>query len=184
MSVRNLREWRTLGLLPAPEKRGRVGYYGPAVVERLERVKELHAEGFPLELIARMLDDGNADEIMRLAATLHAPVGAATPEQRLARVRAALEPLKLPEEQMAAALAGIQHHAEEIAVLFERLWLEHVWEPFVDAGRPTDELSRIQEIATQVKPLALETVGAVFAAAMDAQIERGIARELERAAER
>ncbi|MGH7856147.1 MAG: MerR family transcriptional regulator, partial [Candidatus Binatia bacterium] len=27
MTVRNLREWRTLGLLPPAEMRGRVGYY-------------------------------------------------------------------------------------------------------------------------------------------------------------
>src|SRR5438874_12291061 len=35
MSVRNLREWRALGLLPAPEMRGRVGYYDPSQVDRL-----------------------------------------------------------------------------------------------------------------------------------------------------
>lgn len=58
MTVRNLREWRALGLLPPAELRGRVGYYAPAVVERIEGIKSLHAQGFPLELIRRMLDAG------------------------------------------------------------------------------------------------------------------------------
>ena len=58
MTVRNLREWRTLGLLPRAEMRGRVGYYDPAVVDRIERIKQLHAQGFTLELIRRMLDAG------------------------------------------------------------------------------------------------------------------------------
>src|SRR4051794_41414070 len=71
MTVRNLREWKTLGLLPRAEMRGRVGYYPPEVVDRVERIKKLHAEGFTLELIGRMLDAG--EDVMRLAETLRAP---------------------------------------------------------------------------------------------------------------
>src|SRR3712207_3736395 len=88
MTVRNLREWRTLGLLPRAEMRGRVGYYSDEVVDRLERVQKLHAAGFTLELIARMLDAGG-DEVMRLAATLRAPVAfdpTVDPGDRLAHV--------------------------------------------------------------------------------------------------
>src|SRR3954451_2503282 len=80
MTVRNLREWKTLGLLPAAEMRGRIGYYPPEVVERVERIQKLHSEGFTLELIGRMLDAG--DEVMRLAETLRAPVRAGT-DQRI-----------------------------------------------------------------------------------------------------
>jgi DNA-binding transcriptional MerR regulator len=75
MTVRNLREWRTLGLLPRAEIRGRVGYYDPAVVARIEGIQRLHAEGFPLELIRRMLDMSGdlGDEVMRFAGALRAP---------------------------------------------------------------------------------------------------------------
>src|SRR5687768_15696025 len=75
MTVRNLREWRTLGLLPAPEIRGRVGYYEPAVVTRVEWIKQLQAQGFTLELISRMLaaSDGSSEDVMRLASALRAP---------------------------------------------------------------------------------------------------------------
>ncbi len=57
MSVRNLREWQGLGLLEPPTKRGRVGFYRQSHVERVERVRALRADGFPLDLIRRILED-------------------------------------------------------------------------------------------------------------------------------
>lgn len=77
MTVRNLREWRALGLLPAPTMRGRAGFYDEAVVRRVQDVQQLHAEGFPLELIRRVLDAGDdvGTQVMRLAESLRAPVG-------------------------------------------------------------------------------------------------------------
>jgi DNA-binding transcriptional MerR regulator len=184
MTVRNLREWRTLGLLPQAELRGRVGYYAPEVVDRLQRIKQLHAEGFTLDLISRMLAAGGdaGDEVMRLAATLRAPfsleASADSPAARVTHLRQSLERLGLTEEQVLAALSKIKSHTDQIAEIFEQVWMADVWEPFVASGMPEDELAHIQDTAAQVKPLALEAVTAVFAASMEAQIERGIAREL------
>ena len=140
MTVRNLREWRTLGLLPRAEMRGRVGFYSPAVVERVERIKRLHTEGFTLELIARMLDAGGdaADEVLRLAATLRAPLdeepgrGRSTTD-RFAGIVASLEELGLSVDQVLEATAGVQSHTESIAAIFEQVWMEHIWEPFLDS---------------------------------------------------
>jgi DNA-binding transcriptional MerR regulator len=75
MTVRNLREWRTLGLLPPAMMRGRVGYYDEAVVERVGVVRTLHGEGFTLELIRQMLEAAgdSADEVLQLAERLRAP---------------------------------------------------------------------------------------------------------------
>src|SRR5688500_2848706 len=75
ITVRNLREWRTLGLLPLAEMRGRVGFYPPAVLERVERIKKLRSEGFTLELIRRMLTVAGpaGDDAMRLAEILRGP---------------------------------------------------------------------------------------------------------------
>ena len=189
MSVRNLREWRTLGLLPRATMRGRVGYYDPAVLDRINRIQRLHAEGFTLDLIARMLDAGGdaADEVIRLAAELHAPydTDAATagkpPKQRMAQIAASLDELGLTTRQVSEATARIREHVEAIAEVFEQVWRDSIWEPFVEAGMPEAELPRIQATAARVKPLALEAVVAQFTLAMEAQIERGIAREIERA---
>src|SRR5207253_7229847 len=75
MPVRNLREWRAQGLLPPPRMRGRVGYYDEAQVARLQRIRQLHGEGFPLDLIRRLLEaSGGAGEVvMSFASALRAP---------------------------------------------------------------------------------------------------------------
>lgn len=183
MTIRNLREWKTLGLLPPAEMKGRVGYYAPEVVARVQRIQRLHTEGFTLDLIGRMLEAGGAaaDEVMRLAATLHAPlevvsvVGAGVEQ-----VQEALEALGLTPEQIHPIMARVSELTKQIAAIFEQVWMEHFWQPFVSAGMPAEGLPRMRERAGHVKPLALEAVAALFAAAMDEQIERGIARELAR----
>ena len=188
MTVRNLREWRTLGLLPRATMRGRVGYYEPEVVDRVKRIQQLHDEGFKLELIARMLETGGdaGDQLIRLAATLRAPyseaaaAGGEVTARRVAEIGAALEELGLSGEQIEAATARIGEHVEAIAEIYEQVWREGIWQPFVDAGMPASELPRIEATAARVRPLALDAVVALFTMAMDAQIESGIARELDR----
>jgi DNA-binding transcriptional MerR regulator len=187
MTVRNLREWKTLGLVPPAEMRGRTGYYSPAVVELVERIQRLHSEGFTLELIARMLEAGGeaAGEVMQLAAALRAPVAQdaepiQAPSERMARITRSLEELGLSVDEVLDPIARIQAHTEAIAEIFETVWMEQIWEPFIEAGMPEEEASRIQEAATRVKPLTVEAVIALFTAAMDARIEQGIARELGR----
>jgi DNA-binding transcriptional MerR regulator len=178
MTVRNLREWRTLGLLPAAEIRGRVGYYDPSVVDRIERIKELRAGGFTLELVAKMLDTGGdaGDEVMRLAATLRGPYG----ERRMTEINASLQELGLSADQIQAAIARIRPLVEKIAATFEQVWRETIWDPFVEAGMPEKEMPRIQATAGRVKPLTLDALIALFTIEMDTRIERAIASELER----
>ena len=184
MTVRNLREWKTLGLLPPAELRGRVGFYPPEVADRVERIKKLHAEGFTLELIARMLDAG--EEVLRLAETLRAPLRAApagaghATDQRIAEIAGSLDELGIPVDDFLRASAEIRAKAEEIAQVFEQVWLDTIWQPFLDAGMPEAELPRLRETAARVKPLAVDTVVALFTSAMDAQIDSGIEREMRR----
>ena len=81
MSSRNIREWQRQGLLPPPARRGRVGIYSDEHVARIKRVQQLHSEGFPLDLIRRMIDTGTGSEsdIRHLAAEVLAPFSAAGP---------------------------------------------------------------------------------------------------------
>ncbi|WP_194916321.1 MerR family transcriptional regulator [Catenulispora rubra] len=69
MTVRNIREHQSRGLLPAPTVRGRVGFYGPEHLTRLEQIKRLQADGFTLESIRRML--GGGAEFASFAAAVH-----------------------------------------------------------------------------------------------------------------
>jgi DNA-binding transcriptional MerR regulator len=79
MSSRNIREWQRQGLLPPPTRRGRVGIYSDEHVARIRRVQQLHGEGFPLDLIRRVIDIGTGSEndIRHLAAEVLAPFNTA-----------------------------------------------------------------------------------------------------------
>src|ERR1700683_5862971 len=55
MSVRNIRNHHSRGLLPAPEVRARVGYYSAEPVVRLGLILDLQADGFNLTAIERLL---------------------------------------------------------------------------------------------------------------------------------
>lgn len=81
MSSRNIREWQRQGLLPPPTRRGRVGIYSDEHVARIRRVQQLHSDGFPLDLIRRMIDTGigNESDIRHLAAEVLAPFSTAGP---------------------------------------------------------------------------------------------------------
>lgn len=62
MTARNIREWQTLGLVPPPEKRGRVGIYSDDHVAIINHVKNLKSQGFPLDVIRRVIDSGGGSE--------------------------------------------------------------------------------------------------------------------------
>jgi hypothetical protein len=100
---------------------------------------------------------------------------------RVARVADALQRLGLSLEEALDATAAIREHADGVAELFEQLWMRHVWEPFIEAGMPEDGLPQLQETLAEMQPMALEAVIALFTVAMEARIEQGIAREVERA---
>jgi len=81
MTVRNIRAHQSRGLLPAPEVRGRTGFYGADHIARLELIQELQAEGFNLDLIRRLLDNagGSSSEVLRFKHALAQPFGTEQP---------------------------------------------------------------------------------------------------------
>jgi len=82
MSVRNIRNHHTRGLLPPPEVRARVGYYNADHVARLRLVLDLQADGFNLAAIERLLNgsDGLAQRLLGLRNAVTAPLEPETPE--------------------------------------------------------------------------------------------------------
>ena len=76
MSVRNIRSHQARGLLPPPEVRMRVGYYGPEHVSQLRLISALQEEGFNLNGIKRLLEDrqGVAERLVRVTQSLAAPL--------------------------------------------------------------------------------------------------------------
>src|SRR3990170_3232949 len=56
LSVDTVRYYQHRGLLPPPERNGRVAYYSPAHLARLSRIKELKQQGLSLQTIKRVLE--------------------------------------------------------------------------------------------------------------------------------
>jgi|ERR1035441_4422566 DNA-binding transcriptional MerR regulator len=82
MSVRNIRNHHSRGLLPAPEVRARVGYYGADDVARLRLILDLQADGFNLTAIERLLSgsDGLAERLLGLRHAVTTPFESESPE--------------------------------------------------------------------------------------------------------
>jgi transcriptional regulator with XRE-family HTH domain len=65
VSVDTVRFYQSRGLLPQPEREGRVAWYGEAHAERIRRIRELRSKGLTLAAIGRVLagelDAGDED---------------------------------------------------------------------------------------------------------------------------
>lgn len=221
MTVRNIRAHQSRGLLPAPEIRGRTGFYGAEHVTRLELISEMQADGFNLRAIKRLVDvsDGSGEELLGFKRALMAPFEQESPEfieqsdlnerwgrldgkllakaQRLGLLRplgegrfevpsptlyrAGEELLALGVEPrtVLAIAEQVVRRAEAVSKDFIELFLEAVWKPFVEAGRPEEEWPRVREALERLRPLASEAVLATFQRAMTQGVERAFGRELE-----
>jgi DNA-binding transcriptional MerR regulator len=80
LSVRNVRSHQARGLLPAPEVRGRIGYYGPKHVNRLRLILELQAEGMKLDGIKRLLRASETDGLLRVKQAADSMADSESPE--------------------------------------------------------------------------------------------------------
>jgi len=64
MTVRNVRNHQSRGLLPPPDIEARTGYYGERHLQRLQLIQEMQADGYNLEAIRRLL---SGSELRRVA---------------------------------------------------------------------------------------------------------------------
>lgn len=82
MTVRNIRAHRARGLLPAPEVRERVGYYGSEHLARLQLIQEMQADGFNLRAIQRLLEEthGQPEQLRSLRDAVHVPFETEQPQ--------------------------------------------------------------------------------------------------------
>lgn len=81
MTVRNIRAHRARGLLPAPDVRERVGYYGEEHLARLKLIQQMQADGFNLRAIQRLLEQarGRPEQILSMREALTVPFEAEQP---------------------------------------------------------------------------------------------------------
>jgi DNA-binding transcriptional MerR regulator len=222
MSVRNIRNHQSRGLLPPPEVRARVGYYGPEHVASLRLIQEMQGEGFKLSAISRLIGEhgADADRFVGLRQAVTAPFATEAPEvysreelvekfgadddkllekaQKLgllvdlgeerfeapspALLRAAEEVLGMGIE-LPAALAVIEkleRNAQSSARTFVNLFVDELWKPFDDAGRPEEGWEEIIDAIGRLRPLAFDALNATFRMTLTAEIEKAFGEVLER----
>lgn len=91
LTVRTTRYYASLGLLPPPERRGRMAYYGTPHLARLQLIRALQDHGFTLAAIERYLENVPMDASAEELAVQRALLTAWKPSQSEDLTRAELE---------------------------------------------------------------------------------------------
>ena len=227
LSVRNLRSHQARGLLPPPEVRKRVGYYGPEHVARVRLILELQAEGMKLDGIKRLLDESGAtgegllrvkhaadafagDEPSEIVSAAELGEKFGVGEESLALIRRAvklglLTPvaddlyevhspslLAAAEEVVARGislphaldlLGDLQRYSRIVSEKLVKLFLDDVWRPFSEAGRPDTQWEEIAEAMEGLRPIAAEALLAIFRRTLSDEVEAAFADIAKRLAQ-
>jgi DNA-binding transcriptional MerR regulator len=85
--------------------------------------------------------------------------------------------LGVPPEQALDIVERVVRGADGVTKEFVKLFMEQVWRPYRESGR---DLGEVQEAVERLRPLATETLVAVFHLRMTQAVERAFARELEK----
>jgi DNA-binding transcriptional MerR regulator len=99
---------------------------------------------------------------------------------RLSRAGAELAALGVPAEVALETVERVRRHADGVAKVFVRLFLEQVWKPFDAEGRPEERRPEVREALERLRPLASEALLSVFQIAMGDAVDHAFGREMER----
>jgi DNA-binding transcriptional MerR regulator len=147
MTARNIREWQTNGLLPPPQRRGRIGIYSDDHIAHIERIKSLRAQGFPLDIIRRILDQSgeSAPEVRRMASELLSPANL-TGSVEMKRVDLVRQ-FGATAEQYFADCGLVDILNDELLVITDTATFDYV-EKLIAVGLPLDKVARAFTLMT------------------------------------
>jgi DNA-binding transcriptional MerR regulator len=83
-------------------------------------------------------------------------------------------------DELVDGLTEALKHVEAVARICLRMFMDHVWRPFEQAGQPEDGLEPVLEAIEQLRPLVTSGVSSLFQMAMNDVIEHQIGSELRR----
>jgi len=85
----------------------------------------------------------------------------------------------VPLETLLGVLGNVSE-TEQVAEQFVKLFMDRVWKPFTESGRPEEELPHVREAIDRLRPMASEVVLALFQQRMTRRVERAFGRALDK----
>ena len=224
LTVRNVRNYQSRGLIPPPQVEGRTGYYGAEHLAGLQLIRELQAQGFNLAAIAHLTEEarGVGEQLLGFTRSLMAPFETETPEileraDLIERLGGEIDPkliakaeklglvipiaedsfevpsptllgagerlvaLGVPVEVALDMMDKLRRDTKRIAQTFVGIFVEYIWKPFDDAGRPESDWPKVRAALDQLRPLASEALTATFKPTMTKAVEVAFGKQIDHA---
>lgn len=86
--------------------------------------------------------------------------------------------LGVPFDAALDTMGKLRRDTQRIAQTFVRMFLEYIWKPFDDAGRPESEWPQVQAALDQLRPLASEALTATFKPVMTKTVETAFGKQI------
>lgn len=177
VSVRNIRYYASLGLLPAPQRRGRVAYYGPEHRARLDLTTTLQEHGFTLQAIERYLARLPQDITVEDLAMQRAMITSWTvpdAEEVLRTIGRELRRLGLSRDALATAQAITERHLDALAGDLRALIEDELLDPWRRTHHSADEVAHLEEGLPRLRGLVVQAVMISFQGAVNRVIGRSL----------
>jgi len=99
---------------------------------------------------------------------------------RLQRAGLELAELGVAPDVALEVVSQVRTSARRVARVFIELFLDNVWKPFNDAGRPEEDWPKVRDALERLRPLASEALLAIFQQVMSETVEEVTGREIQR----
>lgn len=181
VSVRTIRYYATLGLLPAPERRGRVAYYGADHRARLDLTVALQEHGFTLQAIERYLARLPRDVTVEDLAMQRAMITSwTTPDDDEVQrdIVRELRELGLPRDALVVAHELIERHLDALAADLRVVLDDAVLDPWRRTHHSPEERASLEQGLPRLRGLVVQSVMISFQSAVNRVIGRSLRREI------
>ncbi len=100
----------------------------------------------------------------------------------LRRASVELAELGIPSQTALDIVRTLRKNSDAVARAYVKLFLKEVWQPFKDRGEPAEGWREVTEALERLRPLASQSLVAVFQVVMAEAVEKALGRELQRLA--
>jgi DNA-binding transcriptional MerR regulator len=97
---------------------------------------------------------------------------------RMMAAAAALAEVGMSSDAVLATAEKLRRRADDIAQLFTQLFLEQVWEPFDQAGRPEGDWPKVRQALDRTRPLGADVLMGVFQIAIAEETDKAMVRTI------